>query len=147
MIRAFRSAATKRLLNSASLRSTEYVRGKEGIGIVNTEPQPEGIYYKYIYSFDNIPEHFGGFTDKTYNTYLDKPLFEGDNWEFEYHGQWWEIGGSKTLNLFYYFLPLIMFIWLEVRENSHSTKRLSTFRNKQNYGHFMKFNFHANPIY
>ena len=60
-----------------------YKSGGTGLQEVNTAPQPEGIYFKYIYSFDNTPEQFGGFKDVFYNAYLDKPLFDSDNFEFE----------------------------------------------------------------
>ena len=56
--------------------------GKFPMG-VDTDPQPEGTYFKYIYTFDNIPEQFQGFKDAPYMPYLDKPLYEADNFEFE----------------------------------------------------------------
>ena len=114
--RALRASGTStclRALGAQSRVQTQYVRGGTGHGVVNTDPQPEGIYYKYIYTFDNIPDHFGGFTDGHSNAYLDRPFFESDNWEFEYHGQWWDIGGARTLKLFYLLLPVILWLWVE----------------------------------
>ena len=109
MQRLLRASVKSRLAVMAR-GPAEYKRNGEGVNVVNTEPQPEGLYYRYIYSYDNIPEHFGRFAEKKYqNAYISRPLFESDNWEFQYHGQWWNTGGSNTLNFLYLIFPLILY--------------------------------------
>jgi hypothetical protein len=52
---------------------------------ISTEPKEVGSYYKYVYSFDAIPDQRGRFV---YNTPIDEygmaPWYEGDNWRFSY---------------------------------------------------------------
>ena len=144
MIRLLRSAKQ----TAASMRYvTPYVRGGTGTGVVNTEPQEEGIYYQYIYTFDNIPEMFGRYQDKYHNAYLDKPLFEGDNWEFEYHGQWWDIGGSRGVKYLYMLMPFLFWIDMEFRENSLSNKRGFSLKTRSQFGPFMKYHPFQEPKY
>ena len=116
--------------------------------MVNTDPQPPGIYFKYIYSFDNIPDHFGGFRHKVKeNAYLDRPMYESDNFEFQYHGQWWDIGGAKKTKFFWLIFPLICYLLIAQKQTMFANKKPQSLDNKVRYGPYLKYGFAQNALY
>ena len=132
----------------AARASAEYVRKVTGPNQVCTEPQPEGLYYKYIYSFDNIPEHFGRFPTNPYpSAYISRPLFESDNFEFDHHGQWWETGGNNFLNALYLSLPVILLILVILKDNSPNLSRGISLHYRNQYGPSRKFQLIQGPTY
>ena len=94
-----------------SSRYIKYVPGgnTNEPGVVNPDPHPVGDYYSYIYAQDIQPEFFAGL-DKPYpNSYYQAPMYEWDNYMFEYSGQWFD-HGNPFLNWFWILLPFFMYM-------------------------------------
>jgi hypothetical protein len=145
MLRTLRAAVSKQ---SQCRAIVKYVRGQSGHQIVNTEAQPEGDYFRYIYSKDNIPELLGGFKPPGPNAYLDKPLYESDNFQFEYHGQWWDLGGNKTLCMIYLLLPILLTWGISVNKEMNETHRPRLLKGSGGtYGVHMNTNLNKAPMY
>ena len=68
-----------------------------------------GDYYKYIYANNVDPELFGGLNKKYPNSYEVAPMYEWDNWSFEYYGQWMDYG-SPVINWLVLLYPAILMI-------------------------------------
>ena len=67
-----------------------------------------GDYYKYKYVFDDVPEATCRFARQPTDPLADRSLYEWDNWMFEYHGQWWDMGSSVMHIMFIGMLPLLV---------------------------------------
>ena len=107
--RAFRNSISKSVQQQG--RWIKYVEGGNAKqpGVVDQEPHALGDYYKYIYANNVDPELFLGLNKPYPNAYEAAPLYEWDNWIFEYHGQWWD-HGSPFANGFLLIYPLLLFV-------------------------------------
>lgn len=103
--------AQKHITNSG--RWVKYVRGGDQtkVGVVNPDPNPYGDYFKYIYMQNTDPELMNGL-DKPYpSSYKQSMMYEWDNFQFEYFGQWFD-HGSPLANWFWITLPVTLFLVL-----------------------------------
>ena len=115
--RAFRN----KLANSVEQQSRwiKYVPGgnTNEVGVVDPEPHALGDYYKYIYANNVDPELLGGLNKAYPDSYEAAPMYEWDNWTFEYYGQWWDHGNPffNSMILVYPVILLVCLIMTQVR--------------------------------
>ena len=103
--RSLRTISATRLAPAS--RYTQYKRGGEGLGVVDPDPRPVGTYYKYIYAEGAIPELKGRYQGAYPNEYTIRPMYEADNFQFDYWGQWWDIG-YKWIHISFMLLPVLL---------------------------------------
>ena len=110
-----RTAFRNKVLSSVQQQSrwVKYIPGGDTskVGVVDPNPHELGHYYKYIYANNVDPELFGGLNKPYPNSYEVAPMYEWDNWNFEYFGQWMD-HGSPFWNWLVILYPAILLITL-----------------------------------
>lgn len=63
--------------------------------------KPINYYYKYTYRYNFLPELSQTIPYHTYSPYVDAVFYELDYWDYQYYGQWFEMGpGGYNFTLY-----------------------------------------------
>eukprot|EP01017_Pseudomicrothorax_dubius_P050497 TRINITY_DN957_c0_g2_i1.p1 TRINITY_DN957_c0_g2~~TRINITY_DN957_c0_g2_i1.p1 ORF type:complete len:195 (-),score=26.12 TRINITY_DN957_c0_g2_i1:108-692(-) len=81
------------------------------------QPIPKDIY-KYHYVHDVYPDQMGGFHTHKRDPYVLHHLYLNEYHEFDYHGQWWNMG-SFFVNLLWFTFPLWLY-WIRVCDDERA---------------------------
>ncbi|KRX11186.1 hypothetical protein PPERSA_07711 [Pseudocohnilembus persalinus] len=132
---------------SQQLTRNTQALAKYPVGSDKVIPPPKD-YFQYHYVFEVYPDALSGFKTHKKDPFIGQQFYAYETFEFQYEGQWWDIG-SLFVNILYFTCPLWLYL-IVVYENKKNSQRRGTknktYHTQGGYFHYQLYDVYEDPI-